>query len=89
MIPPKALEKELNYDLFLGPNVILVYSRCIKILAPIAVESELSFQGLLKRSHGQCPEDLEVDGFKIMKGLLIKEEHLHIGMGPEGQLTRG
>ena len=86
---PKTLEKELNDRLFFRIEAILIYSRCVKVLTPVAVKSKLHFQGLLERSCAQSLEDFEVDRFKMMEGFLIKKEHLLIGMSLEGQLAHG
>ena len=51
------------------------------MFAPIAIKSELAFQRLPKWSCARSPENLEVDGFEVMEGFLIKKEHLQIGVG--------
>ena len=60
------------------------------MFAPIAIKSELSFQGLPEWSHTwMSPEDFKVDLFEVMERLLVKKEHLPIGMSSEGQLAHG
>ena len=89
MILPKTLKNQLNDDLFIGIEAILIYLRCVEVLASLVVKFELPFQGLPEGSHARSLENPEVDRFKMMEGLLIKKEHLPIGMGPEGQPTHG
>lgn len=79
------MNKELNDDLFFKREVILIYSRCIEVLALVTVKSEIPFQGLLERSCARSlKKDLKVNGFKMIEGFFVKEEQVSIGMGLEG-----
>ena len=84
MIIPETLKKELNNGLFLECKLILIYPRCLEALASITINSEVPFFGLLKRTCAWSPEDLEVNMFKVIKGLFIKKEHFPIEVSLKG-----
>ena len=89
MLFPEALKKELNNSPFLGREVIFICPGCFKVLILVTINSELFSLGLPKRSCAQRPEELEVDKFKVMEGLLIKKEYIPIDVSPKGQPTYG
>ena len=64
MILPEALKKELNDGLFIKREVILVYPRCLEVLALVTINLELPFRGFPNRSRAQSPKDIEIDLLK-------------------------